>query len=89
VDVDTGITEPLTQLYETLQRYAGWLDRERTSVMVRADVRALGAAIETCGDPSPVLESLETNIKRLPSGDLRKMLRVAAGQMRRVLAEPR
>ena len=78
----------LKQLYDTLQRYAGWLDRERTSSMVRADVEALGAAIDARTDPELLLQSLETHITRLPSGDLRKMLRVAAGQVRRALAEP-
>ena len=77
--------DALRQLYGTLQRYAGWLDRERTSVMVRADVQALGVAIEACTDTSPLLQALDTNIGRLPSGDLRKMLRVVAGQMRRAL----
>lgn len=83
--MDPGV---LKQLYDTLQRYAGWLDRERTSAMVRADVQALGAAIDARTDPSPSLQSLDTNIARLPSGDLRKMLRVTAGHMRRALAEP-
>ena len=82
-------TDALQRLYATLQRYAGWLDRERTSVMVRADVQALGAAIETCADPSPLLQSLDMNIARWPSGEFRKMLRVAASQMRRALAEAR
>jgi hypothetical protein len=77
--------DALQQLYGTLQRYAGWLDRERTSVMVRADVQALGVAIEACTDTSPLLQALDTNIARLPSGDLRKMLRVVAGQMRHAL----
>ena len=84
-----GSTDALQQLYATLQRYAGWLDRERTSVMVRADVQALGIAIDACADLSPLLQTLDTNIGRLPSGELRKMLRVAAGQMRRALAEAR
>ena len=84
-----GSTDALKQLHATLQRYAGWLDRERTSVMIRADVQALGAAIETCADPSPLLQSLDTNIARLPSGELRKMLRVAASQMRRAFTEAR
>ena len=87
--MDPNGPDALKQLYDSLQRYAGWLDRERASVMVRADVQALGAAIETCADPSPLLQSLETSIARLPSGELRKMLRVAAGQVRRVLAEAR
>jgi hypothetical protein len=87
--MDPGNAEALKQLYDTLQRYAGWLDRERTSVMVRADVEALGAAINTCADPWPLLQALDTNIARLPSGELRKMLRVAAGEMRRALSESR
>jgi hypothetical protein len=87
--VNPGSGEALKQLYTTLQRYAGWLDRERSSVMVRADVQALGAAIDTRVDPSPLLQALDTNIARLPSGEVRKMLRVAAGQMRRALAEAR
>jgi len=81
--------EALKPLCDRLQRYAGWLDRERTSVTVRADVEALGVAINTCADPFPLLHALETNIARLPSGELRKMLRVAASEMRRSLAESR
>ena len=81
--------EALKPLYDRLLRYSGWLDRERTSVMVRADVEALGAAINTCADPLPVLHALETNIARLPSGELRKLLRIVASEMRRALAESR
>jgi hypothetical protein len=81
--------EALRPLYERLQRYAGWLDRERTSVLVRADVEALVIAINTCADPLPLLHTLDTNIARLPSGEMRKMLRVAASEVRRALAESR
>ena len=81
--------EALKPLYDRLQRYAGWLDRERTAVMVRADVEALGAAINTCADPWPLLHALDTNIARLPSGAMRKMLRVAASEVRRALTESR
>jgi len=81
--------EALKSLYDRLQRYAGWLGRERTSVLVRADVEALGAAIDTCGDALPLLHTLDTNIARLPTGEMRKMLRVAASEMRRALAESR
>ena len=78
----------LKSVYLALQRYAGWLDRDRTSAMVRADVQALGAAIEAGADPSALLQSLDANIARLPGGDMRKMLRVTAGKIRRALAEP-
>ena len=70
--------EALKPLYDRLQRYAGWLSRERTSVTVRADVEALAAAINTCGDPLPLLHALETNIARLPSGAMRTMVRKAS-----------
>jgi hypothetical protein len=79
----------LKPLYDRRQRHAGWLDRERTSVMVRSDVETSEAAIDTCADPLPLVHALETNIARLPSGEMRKMLRVAASEMRRELAESR
>ena len=85
--MDVAHAQLLKQLHATLQRYAGWLDRERASVTVRADVRALGAAIDEGADALPSLQSLDTNIARLPSGELRKMLRAAAAQMRCALAE--
>jgi microcompartment protein CcmL/EutN len=75
-------------LYFALQRYAGWLDRGRASVAVRTDVQALGAAIDAGADASALLSSLEATIVRLPGGDMRKMLRVTAGQIRRALDEP-
>ena len=54
-----------------------------------ADLEALGAAINTCADPWPPLQALDMNIARLSSGELRKLLRVAASEMRRALAESR
>ena len=57
--------------------------------MVRAAVHVLGAAIDTDVDPAPLLHGFDTNIARLPSGELRNMLRVGAGEMRRALAESR
>jgi hypothetical protein len=56
--------------------------------MVRADVQALGVPIEACTGTSAVFQALDTNIARLPGGDLRKMLRVAAGKVSSALVEP-
>jgi hypothetical protein len=68
-----------------LERYAGWLAKDHVSVVVRADVQALGAAIEA-GQETPLLVlTLDKDIGRLPSGDLRKMLRKALGEIRAVL----
>lgn len=79
------MNEAVQQIYGTLQRYAGWLDRERMSVTVRADVLALGTAIDACADPSMMLQTLDTDIARLPSGDMRKMLRATAREIRLAL----
>jgi hypothetical protein len=79
--------EALKALYEPLHRYAGWLDRERTSMLVRADVQALGIAIDTRADPRAPLQALETNLARLPSGELRKILRAALAKIRHALED--
>jgi len=79
----------LQSLYLSLQRYAGWLGRDRVSGTVRADVQALGAAIGTGADASASLELLDADIARLPGGDLRKLLRVTAGHIRLAITGPR
>jgi hypothetical protein len=84
--------EPPTQPHEALQRplsdldrYAGWLTRGRLSVAVRADVQALGAAMDAGSDTSLLLVTLDKDIGRLPSGDIRKMLRKSLGEIRAML----
>ena len=74
--------QTLKPLYDELERYAGWLDRERKSVTVRKDVLALGAAIETGSDPSPLLQTLDLSLARLPSSEVRKMLLAASKRFR-------
>ena len=81
-------TAALKQLCESLQRYGGWLDRAHQSAIVRADIEALGTAIEARANPSSLLEALEIDLARLPGGEVRKMLRLTAGRIRRALAEP-
>ena len=53
-------------------------------------MQALGAAIDAgaCADASALLSSLDATIARLPGGDLRLMMRVTAGQIRRALDPP-
>ena len=65
-----------------LERYAGWLAKDHVSVAVRAGVQALGAAINAGSETSLLFLTLEKDIGRLPSGDLRKMLRKAVGEIR-------
>ena len=75
-------------LYLTLRRYAGWLDRGRASVAVRADVASLGSAIDTGADTTSLLTGLDTSLERLPNGAVRKMLRTTACAIRRALEDP-
>jgi len=78
--------EALQRPFSELARYAGWLAKDHVSVAVRAGVRALGLALEAGGDASLPAQSLERDIARLPSGDLRKMLRKALAEILAVLA---
>ena len=68
-----------------LERYAGWLAKDHVSVAVRADVRALGAAMDTGDELSSWVQNLDRDIERLPGGGVRKILRRALGELRAVL----
>ncbi len=83
----SGDTPDVKALYEALCRYAGWLNRERHSRLVRTDVESLGAAIEASSDPRPHLEKLEANLARLPGGEVRMMIRKIVVQLRHAFEE--
>ena len=74
-------------LYEALCRYAGWLNRERQSHLVRTDVESLGTLIEKKSDPRPHLEKLEANVASLPGGEVRTMIRKIVVQLRQAFEE--
>jgi hypothetical protein len=82
-----GDAREVKTLYEALCRYAGWLNRERHSRLVRTDVESLGTAIETNSDPRPHLERLEANIARLPGGEVRTMIRKIVVQLHQAFEE--
>jgi hypothetical protein len=77
--------DPLIRHLSDLKRYAGWLSKDHVSIVVRAEAQALGAAVDQGQDPSSYLEALDKDIKRLPSGGLRKMLRRACEELRTAL----
>jgi hypothetical protein len=81
VDARDALTAPLSQL----ERFAGWLGKDQVSAAVRADVKALGAAMNAGGETSLLLLTLDKNIARLPSGDVRKIVRKALTEIRAVL----
>ena len=82
---DEADADALRRLSSELQRYAGWLAKDHASAAVRADVQALGAAMDTGNDTSLLLLALDKDIGRLPSGGIRTMLRRALGEIRAVL----
>jgi len=84
-DVDAEPREALKRPLFELERYAGWLAKGHVSLAVRADVRALGAAMDAGHDTSQLLLTLDKDIARLPSGDIRKMLRRALAEVQLVL----
>jgi hypothetical protein len=77
-----AIAGPLDQL----ARFAGWLAKDHASVVVRSDVHALSAAIDAGHDTALLMVTLDKDLGRLPSGDLRRMLQKALGQIRVALA---
>jgi hypothetical protein len=58
------------------------LNRDRPSVVVRADVAALGLAISSGLDTRAPLDAVDEGLKRLPGGSMKKMLRVTAAKVR-------
>ena len=52
---------------------------------MRVDVQALGAAMDTGNETLLWLVTLDKDIGRLPSGDLRAMLRKTLGKIRTAL----
>jgi hypothetical protein len=82
---EDAFREALKRPLSELERYSGWLAKDHVSVTVRADVQALARAMDVGSETSPLLLTLDKAIGRLPSGDLRKMLRKAAGEIRAAL----
>lgn len=83
----TQAREALNRPLSELERYAGWLAKDHASVTVRADVHALGAAMDVGDETSLLLLTLDKDIGRLPSGGIRKLLRKALEEIRAVLGQ--
>ena len=83
-DSETHV-DAIGRLMAELERYAGWLAKDHASVAVRADVRALGAAVDAGTDTLMLLQALDKDLERLVSGGVRKMLRRSLGEIRAVL----
>ena len=74
--------DALAQPLSELSRFAGWLSKDQPSVAVRAGVHALSVAIDSGHDTSVLMVTLDKSLARLPSGEIRKMLRKALARIR-------
>lgn len=59
----------------SLSRFAGWLGKGRPFDETRAHVKGLTTAFDGHTDASPWLVLLDADLQRLPSSEVRKMLR--------------
>jgi hypothetical protein len=58
-----------------LARFAGWLGKGRASDDTRAHVKALSTAYDDHTDAGRWIILLEADLERVPSGEVRKMIR--------------
>jgi hypothetical protein len=65
----------------------GWLDRDRTPVVVRTDLAPLGTALKR-RSLAPLADA-RPQLARLPSAELRTLLRKTSAELRRAVeAQP-
>lgn len=75
--------DALRRLLSELQRYSGWLAKDHASAAVRADVQALGAAMDTGNDTSlGYCCAPQGHRATAPAGGIRTMLQRALGEIR-------
>lgn len=67
--------ESITRLMTAFTRYAGWLGNNQHPIALRAHAQALGRAVDAGSDTWTWINLLDGDLKRLPSGEIPKMLR--------------
>jgi hypothetical protein len=70
-----GSGEAIAQLMSAFSRYAGWLGNNQPSTTVRTHAQGLERAVDAGVDTGTWIALLDTDLKRLPSGEIPKMLR--------------
>jgi len=75
IEQSTVAVTSLEGLTSTFARYAGWLGNDQPSAALRMHAQALGRAVEARTDTSTWITLLGDDLKRLPSSEVRKMLR--------------
>jgi hypothetical protein len=74
-DLTAHIRTEITAHLGSMARFAGWLGKGRSFDDTRAQVQVVTAAFDGRTDMGPSLLLLDDNLQRLPSSEVRKMLR--------------
>lgn len=74
-DLTAEIRTELGARIGSLSRFAGWLGKGRPFDETRAHVKGLTTAFDGQVDTGPWLVLLDADLQRLPSSEVRKMLR--------------
>ena len=75
IDLTTEIRTEVAARLGSLSRFAGWLGKGRSFDETRAHVKGLSTAFDGQADAGPWLILLDADLQRLPSSEVRKMLR--------------
>lgn len=81
-------TDVTRRKFQDVEKYAGWLAKGTGPTRVRNGVQALGKAIDGHGDVFASVQALETEIKKLGSGGIARLLRHALQSLRAALRQP-
>ena len=77
----------VSRILNDLGKYAGWLGRGREPTRVREDVKVLTAVFESGCDMQEAVDTLETDIGKVPSSHVGTLLRKAVRGLRLAVAE--
>ena len=87
-DSDRPADTRTQQLFDELERYAGWLGKDSRSTRLRASVKVLGLAIASGKEVSGAMLSVQADIKSVGSGAIMPLLRRTMQKLRAELSDP-
>ena len=85
--VDQSHTEAIGRLIGELEKYAGWLGKDRASTSVRTAVKALRPTTSTAGAMPTAAHLLQAEIDHLQPGSMRTLLRKTLSDLRLALRD--
>lgn len=77
--------DTIARLMDSIERYAGWLSSSQNSAALRKHAHSLGTAVTAGADTWTWINLLDGDLKKLPSGEIPKMLRRTLTEISAVL----